>query len=863
MKHIQFTKDLSKLKIAILIKTTALNKIKLERYYINPSNLDLKNFIAFNLEYDKKGKCPAALAKEHIKDILPEINDLDVSTLIVCDVTYFKFLTKNKKAEPFYGYVCPCAIKNFEHINIILCPNYQAVIFNPNLQKKIDQTLETLEQHIAGIYTPPGQNIIHYAGYPYTVVEIQETLKELHKYPELTCDIETRSLEFWNCGLSSIAFAWDKHNGVAFGIERTAQGTDEFIHRDKNEVAQIKKLLLNFLISYKGKLIYHNAGYDCKILVYELWMEHLSDYAGMLEGINVLTQNFDDSKLITYFATNNTIKNTLKLKPLSASYTGDYAENTKNTELIPFSKLLKYNLIDVLATWYVKNKYEPIMDKDNQREIYENIFKPSVKTLLQTELCGMPINPKKVQIAKKQLTKTVNECKTFFQNNTLIQNFHKEEKKLLAKKKTSKAKKKVYTIDDSIIDRFEFNPSSDTQLRRLLYNYLEYPVLDLTKSKQPSCSGKTLKKLKTQADNPEHIKIFEHLKNLTDANIILTTFIPAMENVQQLKDGSYRLFGNFNLGSTQSLRLSSSKPNLQNIPSGSIHAKIIKNCFEPIKNWLFIGSDFAALESKINALLTRDPNQLKVFTDGYDSHSMNCQNYWAEDMPDINPNSVKSINSIKTKYKVFRQKSKAVSFALQYGGTYMTLMNNSGFSEDEAKRIETRYHKLYKVADTWVQNLIEEAKNIGYIPLAFGGRIRTPLLAKTVGKGKSTPFAVKAEGRSAGNAATQSYCILTMRAFNEFMERVWKSPYKYSILPSGTVHDSIYLVIHDSAEILKWVNDNLIDCMAWQELDELKHPTVKISSSLEVYWPSWAHTIEIPNKASKNEIKSICANAQK
>lgn len=283
----------------------------------------------------------------------------------------------------------------------------------------------------------------------------------------------------------------------------------------------------------------------------------------------------------------------------------------------------------------------------------------------------------------------------------------------------------------------------------------------------------------------------------------------------------------------------------------------------PIPGWIFGGSDFNALEDKTGALLTRDPQRLKIYTDGFCGHCLRAQSYWPEQMPDINPASVESINSIKKLYKKLRQKSKSPSFALQYMGTYITLMNNCGFSEPEAKAIEKNYHELYKVSDAWTAGVVEKAKETGYVPLAFGGRIRTPLLAKTVGNGRKVPYAAKAEARSAGNAATQSYCILTIRAFNEFMRRVWDSPYIYDILPSCTIHDADYMLWRDSAKITKWVNDNLIDCMRWQELDELKHPTITMSSELEIFWPSWANGIELPNDADIPSIKTICAKAIK
>src|SRR5690606_19651736 len=82
-------------------------------------------------------------------------------------------------------------------------------------------------------------------------------------------------------------------------------------------------------------------------------------------------------------------------------------------------------------------------------------------------------------------------------------------------------------------------------------------------------------------------------------------------------------------------RLSSSNPNLQTIPANSKYGKLIKSCFRAPEGWLFVGLDFASLEDRISALTTKDTNKLKVYTDGFDGHSLRAQSYFSEQMPDI------------------------------------------------------------------------------------------------------------------------------------------------------------------------------------------------------------------------------------
>lgn len=360
-----------------------------------------------------------------------------------------------------------------------------------------------------------------------------------------------------------------------------------------------------------------------------------------------------------------------------------------------------------------------------------------------------------------------------------------------------------------------------------------------------------------RAEAIDQAKLLNALIELNAVSKILSTFIPAFKKGINKKDGRQYLFGSFNLNGTISMRMSSSRPNLQNIPStGTKYAKPIKQCFSGADGWVFCGADFNNLEGTAGALVTKDPNKLEPMIQGICGHCFNALAYYPELMPDI-IKTKESINSIKTKYPKLRQASKTITFAANYFGTYRTFMENSGIPEDEAKQIEANFHELYKVTDAWNDAQLEKAANVGYVTLAFGGRLRTPILSQTLANTKSTPYEATAERRSAGNALIQSYGLLTNRAAIEFRERVIASKHRLDIRPVANIHDAIYLHIRNNVEVIKWVNDNLIECMEWDDLPELKHPKVKLGSSLEVFFPDWSNGIEIPNKASINEIKAI------
>lgn len=186
-------------------------------------------------------------------------------------------------------------------------------------------------------------------------------------------------------------------------------------------------------------------------------------------------------------------------------------------------------------------------------------------------------------------------------------------------------------------------------------------------------------------------------------------------------------------------------------------------------------------------------------------------------------------------------------------------MNSLGLDQTTALIIESNYHTLYKEADKWVENKIQQACIDGYVTGAFGLRLRTPLL-KMNGKSKLN-YKAAAEGRTAGNMLGQSYCILNTRAANELLQRIWNSPYKYDILPVCQIHDAVYLMWRNTVGVTKWVNDNLIDCMKWCELAELQHPTVKLGAKLSICYPDWSKETTLKNSLNIKDIYETCRNA--
>lgn len=872
-------------KICILVNDIRKDEIK--RAYIEPYGLDPNEIIVISLhQAPGKKKTPAAEQKAYIiEELTPILNDLSVEFLLVGDGEYFKTFTRSAKVDAVVGYMLDTEYGPWK---VAYIPNYRTLFYDPvAVTQRIAAGVNALKCWMAGTYLDPGCDIIKFAAYPETVGEIRDWLEQLLEMDcDLAIDIETFSLKHYDAGIGTICFAWSKTEGIVFPVD---------ILDDQEHALQVRVLLRDFFEVFRHRAIYHNIAFDVYVLIYQLFMSNLLDNEGLLHGLDVMLRNWEDTKLITYLATNSCAGNDLSLKTQAQEYAGNYAvEEIKDIRKIPLPQLMQYNLVDGLSTWFVMEKHWDQMVRDQQLEIYQTIFKPAIKDIIQMQLTGMPLDIEQVKLVNSVLEGISEDAAQRMDNLPIIQKFNYMRLEAYTNQKNSEWVKKRMTItemaeaakeNENIRKEITFNPNSGPQLQQLLYDVLNLPVIDRTDTKQPATGGKTLKKLINHTQDPDVKALLEALMDYMAVGTILSNFMPKFLNAVQGPDGHHWLFGSFNLGGTVSGRLSSSGPNLQNIPAnvemtisewlmskfghilkpfvkdGKLSlGKLIKSCFVAPKGWFFCGIDFASLEDRISALTTKDPNKLKVYTDGYDGHAMRAVSYFGDQMPDIDPNSVESVNQLAVKghkYGHLRQDSKTPTFLLTYGGTYIGIMEQLGWTKDKAQAVETRYHELYKVSDDWVKARLQQATQTGYVTVAFGLRVRTPLLRQVVLGNSKTPFAAEAEGRTAGNAMGQSWCLLNSRAGSEFMAKVRTSEFRHDIKPCAQIHDANYVLVRDNIDAIEFSNTHLVTACEWQNHPDIWHDEVKLGGEFSIFYPDWSKEIVIPNKASQAEIYEV------
>ena len=182
-------------------------------------------------------------------------------------------------------------------------------------------------------------------------------------------------------------------------------------------------------------------------------------------------------------------------------------------------------------------------------------------------------------------------------------------------------------------------------------------------------------------------------------------------------------------------------------------------------------------------------------------------------------------------------------------------MNNCGFSLTKAQMVEAKYHEFYQVSDKWVADKLDQACIDGYVTVAFGLRVRTPLLAQVIRGTSKTPFEAEAEGRTAGNALGQSWCLLNSRASSEFLGKVRKSKHRLDIRPCAQIHDAGYMMVRDDIDTVLYCNDNYVKAVQWQEHPDIQHDEVKLGGEFSIFYPDWSKEVSLPNNATKAQIE--------
>ena len=247
----------------------------------------------------------------------------------------------------------------------------------------------------------------------------------------------------------------------------------------------------------------------------------------------------------------------------------------------------------------------------------------------------------------------------------------------------------------------KFNISSPKQLGEVLFEKMALvKKAKKTKSGQYSTSEETLQKLRS-----EH-KIIDYILDYREVKKLLSTYVNALPEIIDIN--TKRIHTTFNQSVASTGRLSSVRPNLQNIPIRTDRGMKIREAFIPRKGCLLLAADYSQIELRIMASLSKDKSMIEAFNNGLDIHSATAAKVYNVDINDVD--------------RKMRSHAKSVNFGIIYGISAFGLSQNIGISRGEAKTIIDQYFDEFPDVKEYMDQCIMKARDLEYVETIFGRR---------------------------------------------------------------------------------------------------------------------------------------------
>lgn len=251
---------------------------------------------------------------------------------------------------------------------------------------------------------------------------------------------------------------------------------------------------------------------------------------------------------------------------------------------------------------------------------------------------------------------------------------------------------------------YEFNVASPTQLAEVLFTKLQLPTTGIKKGKTGYSTGqKELDKLRGQ--HP----IIELIERQRELAKLLSTYVEALP---KLADGNSRLHTTFNQDVASTGRLSSTNPNLQNIPVRTELGRKIRRAFVPSEGKVFVGADYSQFELRLAAVLAGDEQLINDFNSDVDIHTKTAAEAYGIALEDVTPDQ--------------RRHAKVINFGVLYGMSPHGLAAATGMNFMEAKQFIDHYFAVRAPIRAYLDNILTQAREQGYVETYFGRRRPTP-----------------------------------------------------------------------------------------------------------------------------------------
>jgi DNA polymerase-1 len=561
--------------------------------------------------------------------------------------------------------------------------------------------------------------------------------KKLRQAEIISFDTETDSLDYMQANLV----------GMSFSVQA---GEAAYLPIAHNYVGAPKQLSLSDVLDEIGDILQapnvakvgHNLKYDQSVLI-----RHKIKLLGIQH----------DTMLESYIV--NSTGSRHDLDTLSELYLGH--KNIKFEDVagkgakqitfnqVPLDIALDYAAEDADMSLQLHQYFWPkLSELDKQRELYRSIEVPMLSVLSRLECNGVLVDSKLLKIQGEELQVKITELE----------------------------KQAYETIGE------EFNLDSPKQLQKILFEQLELPVIRKTPKGQPSTAEDVLQELASDYEFPEMILKYRSLKKLK------TTYVDKLP--KQICEATGRVHTSYHQAVASTGRLSSTDPNLQNIPIRTEEGRRIRQAFVANNKCSLLAADYSQIELRIMAHLSKDERLVAAFSEGKDVHSATAAEVFSVD-----------INKVS---KDQRRAAKAVNFGLIYGMSAFGLGKQLSVHRGEAQSYIDLYFERYPGVKKYMDETRELAHEQGFVETIFGRRLYLPEI-----NSRNAQRRQYAE-RTAINAPMQgSAADIIKRAMIAIDEWIYESPKPIAMIMQ--VHDELVFEIEDA--FLKEAKQNIVSRM--------------------------------------------------
>jgi DNA polymerase-1 len=491
----------------------------------------------------------------------------------------------------------------------------------------------------------------------YKLVENEEDLKKLYDYfltKEFLClDTETTSTNAIDAELVGLSFSVKEHEAFYVPVpadrEKAQQVVDIFKPLYENE--QVLKIGQN--LKYDLEVL-RNYGVELKG---QMWDTMIAHYLIQPE----LHHNMD------YMAEIYLHYQTIHIDELI----GPKGKSQRSMRDLSPTLVYEYACEDADITLQLKNKLEPELKQHDCERLFYEIEMPLMPVLAEMEMNGVCLDTASLAETSKQFNARMNEIE-----------------------------QRIYELAGQ-----QFNIASPKQVGEILFDKLkivEKPKK--TKTGQYVTSEEVLQQLKNKHEIVADILEHRGLKKL------IGTYIDALPKLINPRTG--HIHTSFNQTVTATGRLSSSDPNLQNIPIRGEDGKEIRKAFIPEPGCLFFSADYSQIELRVMAHLSDDANMIQVFQEGKDLHAATAANIYKKSIDEVTRDE--------------RTKSKRANFGIIYGITVFGLAERLDIPRDEAKMLIDGYFNTFPQVRDYMEQSKEVARKQGYVTTLFGRRRYLP-----------------------------------------------------------------------------------------------------------------------------------------